>query len=197
MKRITVFVICCFLVSFTSAYGQQGSHLAVQYDMSFGMGDLGDFISAPSFRGASLQYRYAVTDNILVGVDAAWNTFYEKMDYDSYTVDTKTLSGIQYRYQNEVPILVSVDYLFLTDNKFQPYLGLGIGTIYSERIVDMGIWRFEEDPWQFALKPEFGLMYNFSNSTAFKLGLKYYTGMGGDLDTQGYLTISAGFAFSL
>lgn len=197
MKRIIALVICCFVVSLTNLYSQQGSHLAVQYDMSFGMGDLGDFISAPSFRGASLQYRYAVTDNILVGVDAAWNTFYEKMDYDSYTVDTKTLSGIQYRYQNEVPILVSADYLFMPDNKLQPYLGLGIGIIYSERIVDMGIWRFEEDPWLFALKPEFGLMYNFSNSTAFKLGLKYYTGMGGDLDTQGYLTISAGFAFSL
>ncbi len=197
MKRIIALVICCFVVSLTNLYSQQGSHLAVQYDMSFGMGDLGDFISAPSFRGASLQYRYAVTDNILVGVDAAWNTFYEKMDYDSYTVDTKTLSGIQYRYQNEVPILVSADYLFMPDNKLQPYLGLGIGIIYSERIVDMGVWRFEEDPWQFALKPEFGLMYEFSNSTAFKLGLKYYTGMGGELDTQGYLTISAGFAFSL
>jgi outer membrane protein len=165
--------------------------------MSFGMGDLGDYISAPSFRGASLQYRYAVTDNILVGVDVAWNVFYEKKDYDSYTLDTKTLSGIQYRYQNEVPILVSADYLFMPDNKIQPYLGLGIGIIYSERIVDMGVWRFEEDPWQFALKPEFGLMYGFSNNTAFKLGLKYYTGMGGELDTQGYLTISAGFAFSL
>ena len=196
MKRIIALVICCFVVSLTNLYSQQGSHVSVQYDMSFGMGDLGDFISAPSFRGASFQYRYAVTDNILIGVDAAWNTFYEKKDYDSYTSGTKTLSGIQYRYQNEIPLLFSADYLFLTDNKFQPYLGLGIGTIYSERIADMGVWRFEENPWQFALKPEFGLLYGISNGTSFKLGLKYYTGIGGELDTQGYLTVSAGFAFS-
>jgi hypothetical protein len=195
MKRIIALIICCLLVSFTSVYSQQGNYMSVQYDMSFGMGDLGDYISAPSFRGASLQYRYAVTDNILVGIDGAWNVFYEKKDYDSYTSGTKTLSGIQYRYQNEIPILVSADYLFMTDKSIHPYLGLGIGTIYSERIVDMGVWRFEENPWQFAIKPEFGLMYELSNSTAFKLGLKYYTGMGGELDTQGYLTISAGLAF--
>jgi outer membrane protein len=195
MKRIITLVIGCFLVSFTSVYSQTGNHVSIQYDMSFGMGDLGDYISAPSFRGASFQYRYALTDNILVGIDAAWNVFYEKKEYDSYTSGTKTLSGIQYRYQNQIPILVSADYVFMTDKNIHPYLGLGIGTIYSERIVDMGVWRFEEDPWQFALKPEVGLLIDLSTNNAFKLGLKYYTGIGGDLDTQGYLTLSAGFAF--
>jgi hypothetical protein len=38
-------------------------------------------------------------------------------------------------------------------------------------------------------------MYKFAYASAFKLGVKYYTGMGGDLGTQGYVTVSAGFAF--
>lgn len=195
MKKIIALVIFCSLVSMTSVFSQAENHFAVNYDMSFGTGDLGDFVSAPSFRGASLQYRYAVTDNILVGADAAWNVFYEKRDYDSYTDGTMTLSGVQYRYQNQVPLLVAADYIFTPDNDFQPYLGLGLGTMYSERNTEMGIWTLEDNPWQFALKPEAGFLYKFSPGSAIKLGVKYYTGFGGDLGTQGYVTISAGFAF--
>jgi outer membrane protein len=128
-------------------------------------------------------------------MDAAWNVFYEKKDYDSYTSGTQTLTGVQYRYQNQVPLLAAIDFVFMSEKKFQPYLGLGLGTMYSERSTQMGIWYVEENPWQFALKPEAGLMYNMATGSALKLGFKYYAGMGGDLGTQGYFTISLGFAF--
>ena len=195
MKKIIALVIFCSLVSVTSVFSQAENHLSIQYDMSFATGDMGSYISAGSFRGASAQYRYAVTDNILVGMDAAWNVFYEKKDYDSYTSGTQTLTGIQYRYQNQVPLLAAIDFVFMSEKKFQPYLGLGLGTMYSERSTQMGIWYVEENPWQFALKPEAGLMYNMATGSALKLGFKYYAGMGGDLGTQGYFTISLGFAF--
>ena len=196
MKRIAALIIFCSLISMSSVFSQGESHFAIQYDISFGMGDLGDYISAPSFRGASMQYRYAVTDNVLVGADLAWNVFYEKKDYDSYTQGTMTLSGIQYRYQNEVPLLVQADYVIMPDNDFQPYVGLGLGTIYCERITDMGIWRLTQDPWQFAIKPELGMLYKTSGGSAVKVALKYYVGFEtADLDTQGYLTLSLGMAF--
>jgi outer membrane protein len=185
------------MVGLTEIYSQEGSHFSAQYDISFGSGDLGDFISAPSFRGFSAQYRKAVTDNLLVGIDAGWNVFYEKRDYDSYTVGTRTLSGVQFRYQNEIPILISADYLFVTDKALKPYIGLGIGTMYTERTVDMSIWRWEENPWHFAMKPELGLLYELNPGTSIKVAAKYYNGFSaGDLDTQGYFTISTGFAFS-
>jgi outer membrane protein len=179
----------------TSVFSQAENHLSIQYDMSFATGDMGTYISAGSFRGASAQYRYAVSHSILVGIDAGWNVFYEKRDYDSYTSGTQTLTGVQYRYQNQVPLLVAADYVILPDKDFQPYVGLGIGTMYTERSTQMGIWYVEENPWQFALKPEVGMMYSMSGGSAVKLGFKYYTGIGGDLGTQGYFTISAGFAF--
>jgi len=195
MKKIIALLIFCSFMSMTSVFSQAENHISIQYDMSFGTGDLGDYISAGSFRGASVQYRNAVTDNVLVGIDAAWNVFYEKRDYDSYTYGTMTLSGVQYRYQNQVPLLVAADYMFRSDKDFKPYIGLGIGTMYSERNTQMGIWYVEENPWQFAMKPEVGFLYNFSFGSALKLGIKYYTGFGGDLGTQGYFTISTGFAF--
>ena len=195
MKRIIAIVIFCSLVGMTNVFSQSENYFSIQYDMSFPMGELGDYISAPSFRGASAQYRFSATDNILVGIDAAWNVFYEKKDYDSYTSGTITLTGVQYRYHNQVPLLVAVDYVFTPEKDFQPYLGLGLGTMYSERNTTMGIWSVEENPWQFALKPEIGMMYKFAYSSAFKLGVKYYSGFGGDLGTLSYLTVSAGFCW--
>lgn len=196
MKKIFTLIIFCSLISATSVFSQVGSHFSVQYEVSFATGDLNEYISTPSFRGGSLQYRFAVTDHVLVGADAGWNVFYEKKDYDTYTSGTQTLSGVQYRYQNQVPILAAVDYLISNDKAVNPYVGVGIGTMYSERSTDMGTWRLVENPWHFALKPEVGILANVSYSTSFKLSAKYYTGFAaGDLETQGYFTISAGLAF--
>ena len=83
MKRIIAIVIFCSLVGMTNVFSQSENYFSIQYDMSFPMGELGDYISAPSFRGASAQYRFSATDNILFGIDAAWNVFYEKKDSDS------------------------------------------------------------------------------------------------------------------
>ena len=146
----------------TNVFGQRGSYLSVHYDISFATGDLSSYITKPSFRGASIQYRYAVSDYLLVGVDAGWNVFYEKLDYDSYTVGTATLSGVQWRTQNEIPLLLAADYIILPDNKVKPYIGVGLGTMYTERSTDMGTWRLYQNPWHFALKPEVGVLIEMS-----------------------------------
>ncbi|WP_020527632.1 outer membrane beta-barrel protein [Flexithrix dorotheae] len=199
MKKFIAIAVLVITASFQNAYCQQADYFSIQYAVSFGTGDLGDFISKPSFRGGLLEYRKAVKDNLLVGVDAGWNVLYEKKDYDSYTAGTETLSGIQYRTQNEIPLLIAADYFFSVDQPFKPYGGLGIGTLYSERTTDMGTWRIEENPWHFALKPEVGFLYEISYSTSFKLAAKYYHGFqAGELsEPQGYISISTGIAIHL
>ncbi|MEA3479446.1 MAG: OmpW family outer membrane protein, partial [Bacteroidota bacterium] len=157
-----------------------------------------DYISKTSWRGALMEYRAAVRSNLLVGVDLGWNVFYERKDYDTYTVDTRSLSGIQYRYQNEVPILVSFDYLIATEGAVKPYVGLGIGTIYSERATDMNLYRLLEKTWHFGLKGELGVLYEISYTTNIKFAAKYYNAFKTEtLDTQGYISLSLGMAWDL
>ncbi len=56
----------------------------------------------------------------------------------------------------------------------------------------------KENPWHFALKPEVGLLWEILYSTMFKVAGKYYYGLkSGDLENQGYFSISVGFAFKL
>lgn len=198
MKKIIFLTIFCSLLFTTKSFGQAESYMSVQYAVSFGMGDLGDYISKASWRGITVDYRSAVTNNLLVGLEAGWHVFYERKDYDTYTVGTETLSGVQFRYQNQVPILATADYLIITDSPLKPYVGLGIGTIYSERNTDMGLYRFQENPWQFALKGELGVLYKVSYSSVIKFAVKYYTGFKtNSLDTQGYLSLNLGMAWDI
>jgi opacity protein-like surface antigen len=199
MKKIIAIAAFGLLMITQNAYCQQPGYMSVQYAVSFGSGDLGDFISQPSFRGALFEYRSAIKDNLLWGFDIGWNVFYEEKENDTYTDGTQSLTGKQYRTQNQLPMLVSIDYLLISDQPLKPYVGLGIGTMYTERTTDMGTWRILENPWHFALKPEVGLLYELSYSTSAKVGVKYYAGFkSGELDeAQNYISVSAGFAFHL
>jgi outer membrane protein len=198
MKKILVLMIFCSLFITTKSYAQQESYMSLQYSVSFGSGDLGDYISAASWRGALLEYRSPVKTNLMVGVDLGWNVFYEKKDYDTYTVGTESLSGIQYRYQNAVPILVSADYLILSESLLKPYVGLGIGTLFSERATDMGMYRWVQNPWQFALKGEVGVLYELSYRNSVKFAAKYYNAFkSNSLDGQSYFSLSLGMAWAL
>lgn len=199
MKKIIACAAFSLAFFTQTAYSQQPGYVSFQYATGFGVGDLGEYISAPSFRGTLVEYRKPVQDNLLVGFDLGWNVFYEKLDYATYTIGTESLSGIQYRYQNEIPILISADYLLSIENAFKPYVGLGIGTMYTERSTDMNLYRREQNPWHFAVKPEVGFLYELSYSTSLKFGAKYYYGFkSGNLDEpQGYISISAGLAFHL
>lgn len=200
MKKLIVLAALTLVIFSQRAVGQESEYLSVQYSVGIGIGDMGDFISKPSFRGVLLEYRRSINSNLSVGIDFGWNVFYEKKDYDTYTVGTETLSGIQYRYQNELPMLAALDYNFSgEENPFKPYAGLGIGTIYTERATDMGLWRLEQNPWQFLVRPEVGFLYELSYSVSAKVAAKYYYGFAaGDLDeAQGYVSINVGLAFQL
>ena len=198
MKKIIFLMIFSSLLLSTKSYGQHDSYMSVQYSVSFGMGDQGEFISQPSWRGILIEYRGELTANLALGVDVGWNVFYEKKAYDTYTVGTESLSGIQYRYQNQVPMLGTVDYVFMPDNALRPYVGLGIGTMYSERSTDMNLYRLKENTWQFAMKGEVGVLYELSYTSSVKLGVKYYNGFKTNtLDSQGFLSINLGMAWFL
>lgn len=191
-------MIFCSLLITSKSYGQQESYMSLQYGVSFGTGDLGDYVSKASWRGILLEYRATMSDNLMVGAEVGWNVFYEKKDYDTYTIDTESLSGVQFRTQNVVPILASADYLIMPLSALKPYVGLGVGTMFNERSTDMGMYRWTQNSWQFALKGELGLLYQLNYTSSIKFAAKYYNGFKtNSLDGQGYFSLSLGMAWVL
>jgi outer membrane protein len=195
MKKIYYIAIIAFLFIGNKGFSQQ-SYFSAAYSMGFAGGDLKDYVSKSSFRGGVVEYRGYVTNNVTAGVDVGWNVFYERMDYATYTKGTMSLSGIQYRTSNHVPLLLSADYMLKPDEVFNPYVGFGIGTMYSERETDMGMFQTSENTWHFALKPELGFMYAINQAADLKVSARYYYGFKtNNMDAQSYFTINFGFVF--
>ena len=195
MKKI-LFTICTLtLLGITSMQAQTKTSLT--YGVGIGMGDLGDFISQPSWRGATLDFRQMTSDNLGFGFSLGWNVFYEAVDYDTYTLENQSLSGKQYRYSNHVPMLASFDYYLSSGQKINPFVGLGTGVIYTRRNTDMNLYTLEQEAWNFGLQPQIGIEIDNNLTSAFTIIAKYYNGFAaGDFDkNQSYFSINVGFTF--
>ena len=109
MKKILYSVCAIVLLSSTMMTAQQ-SRTSMTYAVGFATGDLGNFISQPSWRGFNVELLKMTSTKIGVGGSFGWNVFYQENDFDTYTKGTASLSGKQYRYSNNLPILANVDY---------------------------------------------------------------------------------------
>jgi outer membrane protein len=195
MKKI--FIIASMLLFSAGMAGAQ-SMFTTSYSIGFGTGDLGSFISQTSFRGFNIDYRNMITPNVGVGFTGGWNVFYEEKPYDSYTSGDVTLSGKQYRYSNHIPMYVTGSYFFKPGDVMNPFVGLGVGTMYTRRNTDMNLYTLEEDAWHFALQPEIGFYYQLNDGGGITVSGKYNTGFkAGDLnETQSFFTLNFGFTFA-
>jgi hypothetical protein len=189
------------LSALTIAYGLQGSaqtSFAMSYPISFPMGSLKDYSSTVSYRGFNMEFLHEAKPGVLAGVEVGWNVFYQRADKMDYKAETATISGIQFRYTNSVPILAVAKYAITSGDKVaSPYAGLGIGTLFTSRSTDFGLYRITIDEWQFCLRPEAGILLHMQPGTNIMAGVKYYAAFNSnDLDGQSYLSANIGFLFS-
>lgn len=195
MNKLYYIFFAALICSATIGNAQSNTYLT--YSMGFGMGDLGDFISKPSFRGAAIDYRKMVQPNVGIGFNLGWNVFYEEKSYDTYEYKNQSLSGKQFRYSNNIPMLINADYYLNPGEKMSTFFGLGTGVAYTRRNTDMNLYTLEQEAWNFSLVPEIGLQFNNNISSATTIMLKYYYGLkAGDFDAaQSYLALNVGFVF--
>lgn len=195
MKKILIAISALFIC--TIGFVKAQNITTVTYSVGFGTGDVKDFISSPSFRGISIEYNHMVQDNIGVGFQVGWNVFYDALSYDTYTIDNVSLSGKQWRYSNHVPLFLTANYFLKPGERVNPFVGLGLGTIYTLRNTDMNLYTLEEEGWAFGLSPTIGAQIEASDVTKFNVSLRYNNGFkAGDFNAaQNYLSLNIGFAF--
>jgi len=193
MKHILIMLA---LFTCTQAAFSQSS-FTMSYPISFPVGDLNEYISQTSFRGFILEWYKRQKPNVDIGLETGWLVFYQREDSKVYTEGTASISGVQYRYTNSVPILAAAKFYKLSDNKTtEPYIGLGIGTLYANRSTDFGLYRIENDAWQFLLRPELGIQIKMQNGVSALVAAKYYAAFGNsDLAGQSFLSLNFGFVF--
>jgi outer membrane protein len=198
MKKIIVLLFFAGVLSAPRANAQE-SFFSLQYTMGFGTGNTGDFITTGSFRGITFEYKKFVNPNIALGVDGGWSVFYERRPYATYVDGNAALSGVQYRYQSIVPLFVAANYYFAEGGeKIRPFVGLGVGTLFSKRELDMGLFYVDDESWHFALRPEAGIILDASPNTDIMLNVRYAYGFEtNDVPAQEYISVNIGMVFNI
>ena len=198
MKKIVyTLALLAFILNSRPTKAQEGeSTIDLYYSMGLPTGGMQDYISKYSWRGAGLQTKNEVTDNIMLGLCFEWNVFYEEMNYGTYTRDNISISGEQFRYSNMFPMMGKIDYYKDLNNGVRVFAGTGIGTSYQIHDLDMSAYRFEINTWQFLLAPEVGLSYDIDADKSIFISAKYNINFKNDeLDGMSYLNFNIGFCF--
>lgn len=200
MKKILI--IIAVLMS-TASFAQQ-SFWSFNYEMSFAAGEQVDYIGDPSFRGWGIDGRGFLTQNISVGGSFSWEIFdqiYRNLPPTQLTDVTDnvngSISGVQYRFINTLPILVNSHFYLGSNGAMRPYFGLGIGTAYVEQRTDIGLISIQSNGWGFAVQPEVGVMIPFglSGSGISVAGKFRYTTKTSDTIPISFFSLAVGFAF--
>ena len=192
MKKI--FPLLLFIIGASQLLAQHGSSFGMTYSISFPMGDLHDYITKTSFRGFEAEYNFHLKRTMSLGIETGWNTFYERVDKKTYTDGTAAITGVQYRYTNAVPIIATWRYIKAGSGKAEPFVGIGIGTLYVDRATDFGLYRISQDAWQFCVRPEVGVILKSGRGVAGLISAKYYSAFDADnLSGQPYLSLNIGF----
>lgn len=162
MKKIIpgLVIVCCALSLSSSAQGIKDRFFA-SWEMAFPNNKL---VSKTSYSGGRVEYRRMVTPNYSIGIGVSWNSFEQYAGRQTYkspsgngAVTTDAVKDIY-----TVPITVSGHYYFQTKSRIKPYIGVGVGTQYSEQDIYYNIYGVEATNWGFAVRPEIGILFPVS-----------------------------------
>lgn len=193
--KYTITIILAVFLSFTGY--SQSSIYTLDYTMGLATGDMGEYIGSTSFRGFTFEGRGFVTDNVSLGGLFSWQTFYEEQKGATYTQNTLTLTGNQYRYINAFPVLFQAHYYF-NDDQYAPraYLGGGLGAYKINKRTEAGVWALEERKWHFGVSPEVGVLLPVSMTTQFNISMRYhYAFKTNESNPYSWFGLSIGFAW--
>lgn len=177
MKKLFIITICLFGLSpFLKA-----QLLNVNYQISLPMNQVKDFTNKASFRGFDAEYHQFLGEQFSIGAAIGWNVYYQDKNNttDNFRFNGSdniyTITGHQYRYINFVPML-AIGRFYFTDEYtvVRPYAGLGLGTSWAEKRLEVGQFSSTISRWQFAMAPEVGMYIPVNDQFAFNVGARYY-----------------------
>jgi hypothetical protein len=205
MRTLSLFLLALLLLAGLGApevrAQYQRHYIGISYNVSIPLGDTKDFAGDTSWRGATLEARWTVSDFFTFGGLIGWHVLNDRTaepyDLDGLDIDELegvggTITGTQLRYLNTVPLLVTGHYYLNEGGLVRPYVGSGVGFYYAERRVDIGVRSFNDDGLYFGLAPEVGVAFPLGNVIGLVSG-RYHVAFASPSIT--YAGINAGLAW--
>lgn len=202
MKKVYILLlILCGTINYSFS---QNSYWAINWDISTGLGETGDFVQNVNFRGFSVEGRSFINSNVSIGGFFAWDVLTDKVtDANPIPVTIEGtpghISGTQVNYLNILPILFTSHYYFKSEGTKTPtfYVGGGIGGVFVKQRSDIGLRSYTDDSFGIGFQPEIGSHIPFGYSgSGMNVALRYlYSPSAASLDALSTLSLSVGFSF--
>lgn len=204
--RTLFFALSLMILGLTAASQAQfmgDSYGAVTYNMGLPVSDTKDFTDAYSWRGMGLEFRKFTKDNMSVGLSLGWNVFHQEVNETSPILEGRSeigghATGNQDRTINAFPLMVGFQFYASDQGHARPYFGISGPGFYIEQRLDIGVFSFQEDGWNWGLAPEVGLLVPVAGGDAnMLLNVRYnYAFEGYGRGPYSYLGFNVGFAWS-
>ena len=177
MKKLIILAVCLFGLSPLL----KAQMLNLNYQMSLPLKQVKDFTDKASFRGFDIEYHHFLGEQFSIGASVGWDVYYRDKNnatgnfHFNGNDNTYTITGNQYRYINFVPMLAVGRYYFTDKSSaVRPYIGLGVGSSWAEKRLEVGQFSSTISRWQFAMAPEVGMYIPVADQFAFNVGARYY-----------------------
>jgi len=139
-------------------------------------GGLKDLVDKTSFRGIDLIILYGINDQFAVGLNIAFQDFYQKFPRAIYKLsDGSDISAVLTNSIQTIPLLATLKYNFLPDARIQPYGSAGLGGAIVMNKQYIGEYPNEMDKISFAVRPAAGVYipFNKEGEVGINLGVNY------------------------
>lgn len=198
MKKIITLVVA--LMAFSATTFAQEKILSLQYSMATPSGNTASFTDASSFRGGTLEYRHFINPSMSVGFSLGYQKFYKYQGYNTVELPGGDghISGQEYNYIDQFPIMATYHYYFGEQGGIRPYIGGGIGAAHYEYTNQMGSMAYVGKQWHMQIAPEVGVLFPIGHSVYLHTNVKYnYAFEAGNYSAQQYWGFNVGLAFDL
>ena len=159
-----------------------------------------DFLSETTWRGGTLDYRRMIKSNMSLGISTSWNSFEEYIGKTTFQKPdgSGAVTSDLIRTIYTVPITANFHY-YMPNGSVNPYVGLGLGTQYSDERHFANIYSIEADSWGFVIKPEAGILKQVNSTMGVFLSVTYNYNTAGsqifDQDDWTHFGFTLGLAF--
>jgi opacity protein-like surface antigen len=197
MKK-TLTVVALLLLAASLGFGQ-GYVGGFNYQVSFPLSNMKDFIGKTSWVGFGIEGRKFVKPSLSLGVSFQWNAFREE-------VRNKAFPGIPTPYDEggvvidhnrdtkAYPLLATAHFYLRNNDRYIPYAGVGIGAIRVHQSAETSLDTFSRDEWLLGLAPEIGFIARLGEDFGLLASIKYYHGFkSGEMPSQSFFTVGIGF----
>jgi opacity protein-like surface antigen len=177
MKRniILTLVVCIGLWNQSSAQKSFTNLFGLAWEISIPNNN--GFLDKTSLAGGRFDYRHMLKSvPVSFGVAVAWNSYEQYIPTQTvyYKNGNSAITTDMDRIIYTVPILATAHYYFNNGKMAMPYIGVGVGTQYSEQTIYYNIFEDDYNNWGFAVRPEIGVLVRPGNGNwGINIGANY------------------------